>query len=84
MFVSCNTPTSSDALAYAAGAAAAKDGAILLNTLNVEEAERELIKRALEITHNNRTKTAELLGISVRTLRNKLNGARVLDVEERS
>jgi DNA-binding NtrC family response regulator len=79
-----NTPTSSDALAYAAGAAAAKDGAILLNTLNVEEAERELIKRALEITHNNRTKTAELLGISVRTLRNKLNGARVLDVEERS
>jgi DNA-binding NtrC family response regulator len=78
------TPTSTDSLTYAAGAAAAKEGAILLHTLNVEEAERELIKRALEITRNNRTKTAELLGISVRTLRNKLNGARVLDGEERS
>jgi len=71
-------------MAYAEGAAAAKEGAILLTTLNVGEAERELIKRALEITRNNRTKTAELLGISVRTLRNKLNGARVLDGEERS
>ncbi len=47
---------------------------IVLNTLNVEEAERALIKRALEVTGGNRTRTAELLGISVRTLRNKLNG----------
>jgi len=58
-------------------------GAIVLTTLNVEEAERALIKRALELTRNNRTKTAELLGISVRTLRNKLNGARVLEDEPR-
>ncbi|MFN8571775.1 MAG: sigma-54 dependent transcriptional regulator [Gemmatimonadaceae bacterium] len=71
-----NTPRSVDAVG-AAGAANA--GAIVLNTLNVEEAERALIRRALELTKNNRTKTAELLGISVRTLRNKLNGARVLD-----
>lgn len=47
---------------------------IVLTTLNVEEAERALIKRALEVTSGNRTRTAELLGISVRTLRNKLNG----------
>ncbi len=47
---------------------------IMLTTLNVEEAERALIKRALEVTGGNRTRTAELLGISVRTLRNKLNG----------
>jgi DNA-binding NtrC family response regulator len=47
---------------------------IILNTLNVEEAERALIERALELTRGNRTKTADLLGISVRTLRNKLNG----------
>jgi two-component system response regulator AtoC len=33
-----------------------------------------LIERALQATGNNRTRTAELLGISVRTLRNKLNG----------
>jgi DNA-binding NtrC family response regulator len=49
-------------------------GGIVLNTLNVEEAEKALIARALEMTRGNRTKTAELLGISVRTLRNKLNG----------
>jgi DNA-binding NtrC family response regulator len=48
-------------------------GGIVLTTLNVEQAERELIQRALELTSDNRTKAADLLGISVRTLRNKLN-----------
>jgi DNA-binding NtrC family response regulator len=48
--------------------------AIVLTTYNVNEAERILIERALQATGNNRTRTAELLGISVRTLRNKLNG----------
>ena len=52
----------------------APPGGIVLTTLNVEEAERAMIKRALELTSGNRTKTADLLGISVRTLRNKLNG----------
>ena len=47
---------------------------VILETLNVHDAERLLIKRALEVTHENRTKAAHLLGISVRTLRNKLNG----------
>lgn len=48
-------------------------GGIILNTLRVDEAERALIARALELTGDNRTKAADLLGISVRTLRNKLN-----------
>ena len=47
---------------------------VWLGTLNVNEAETTLIQRALEAAGNNRTKAAELLGISVRTLRNKLNG----------
>jgi len=49
------------------------DGADPIATLNLAEAEEILIERALEATGNNRTKAAELLGISVRTLRNKLN-----------
>ena len=43
----------------------------------VADAERVLIERALEAAGNNRTRAAELLGMSVRTLRNKLNGPAV-------
>jgi len=67
-----NRSTPSDGAHVAAPATPA--GGIVLNTLNVEEAERALIQRALELTRGNRTRTADLLGISVRTLRNKLNG----------
>jgi DNA-binding NtrC family response regulator len=57
------------------GAPAAGGGSgIALTSLNVADAERVLIQHALQAADNNRTKAAELLGISVRTLRNKLNG----------
>jgi DNA-binding NtrC family response regulator len=52
----------------------ARDGGIVLHTLDVGEAEAVLIQHALAAAGNNRTRAAELLGISVRTLRNKLNG----------
>ncbi|MES2176578.1 MAG: sigma-54 dependent transcriptional regulator [Gemmatimonadota bacterium] len=48
-------------------------GAVVLTSLNVEEAEQLLIARALQIADGNRTRAAELLGMSVRTLRSKLN-----------
>jgi DNA-binding NtrC family response regulator len=38
----------------------------------VDEAERQLILKTLSSTHNNKTKAAEILGISSKTLQNKL------------
>ena len=39
----------------------------------IYDMERELIFKTLEETGNNKTKAADILGISIRTLRNKLN-----------
>jgi DNA-binding NtrC family response regulator len=38
----------------------------------VDEAERQLIRKTLQSTQNNKTKAAEILGISSKTLQNKL------------
>jgi DNA-binding NtrC family response regulator len=42
----------------------------------VDEAERKLIALTLEHTRNNKTRAAEILGISLKTLHNKLNRMR--------
>ena len=47
--------------------------AVVLTSLDVSEAEDKLIARALDTSGGNRTRAAQLLGMSVRTLRNKLN-----------
>jgi DNA-binding NtrC family response regulator len=46
---------------------------VLKAGLSVSEAEKILIYETLKATDNNKTKAAELLGISIRTLRNKLH-----------
>ena len=38
----------------------------------VDEAERQLILKTLNSTNNNKTRAAEILGISSKTLQNKL------------
>jgi len=52
------------------------DGSVVLTTFNIDEAEATLVERALHATGGNRTKAAELLGVSDRTLRNKLSRQR--------
>lgn len=51
--------------------------------VSLAEAEKQLIFKTLGKTNSNRTKAAEILGISIRTLRNKLNEYRQNgDIEE--
>jgi|GEM_PF-2481370 len=47
--------------------------AFSLAGMSLSEVEKRLILQTLELTANNKTKAANLLGISIRTLRNKLN-----------
>ena len=47
-------------------------GELGADELNLEEMERRLIRRALELTGGNRTEAAKHLGISRRTMQRKL------------
>lgn len=51
------------------------------SVIPIHEMERIMILKGLEQTSGNRTQAAELLGISVRTLRNKINEYRTLGVD---
>ena len=48
-------------------------GGLVTTGMTIQEAERRLILKTLEYTGENRTQAAKILGISIRTLRNKLN-----------
>ncbi|MGD9123638.1 MAG: sigma-54 dependent transcriptional regulator [Desulfarculaceae bacterium] len=67
----------SETLMFEETGAPAPTGTISADQLGLpptlRDAERVLINRALEHTDGNRTHAAKILGISVRTLRNKLN-----------
>jgi two-component system response regulator HydG len=49
-----------------------KEGLMPLETVNMEDAEKEMIKRALVMTQGNREKAAQMLGIGERTLYRKV------------
>ncbi|MFN7672846.1 MAG: helix-turn-helix domain-containing protein, partial [bacterium] len=66
--------------APAGQAAPAPRGAATLVGRRMEEVERELILETLSHCLGNRTRAAEMLGISIRTLRNKLHEYRAAGV----
>jgi two-component system response regulator FlrC len=54
-----------------------QDGNIVIRSgTTVQEMEKALILETLRVNNNNRTEAAKLLGISIRTLRNKLHDYR--------
>ncbi len=53
--------------------AAEIESGLVTTGMTIQEAERRLILKTLEYTGENRTQAAKILGISIRTLRNKLN-----------
>ena len=61
------------ACGHSAVAAANTSAAMEISMQTLREVERQMILRALQANDNNRTHAAEILGISVRTLRNKLH-----------
>ena len=71
---SASPPRDADTPAEAAGTVA-NSGTIQLSSLALQDAEQTLIAAALARTGGNRTQAAALLGISIRTLRYKLNGS---------
>ena len=54
-------------------ASASQEELVIRSGMTVHDMERKLIFETLKSTDNNRTQAAELLGISIRTLRNKLH-----------
>lgn len=71
-----------------AGAQGSPDKGAQVEAVNISggviplhEMERIMILKGLEATSGNRTQAAELLGISVRTLRNKLNEYRSMGID---
>jgi DNA-binding NtrC family response regulator len=48
----------------------------------IDHAERALIELTLQHTRNNKTRAAEILGISLKTLFNKLKGYGAADAED--
>jgi len=71
----------SEALGLSGEAATGPTSPVLAADMTLKDMERELILRKLRRTRGNRTRAASELGISVRTLRNKLNQYHALGVE---
>jgi two-component system response regulator FlrC len=71
----CDEPTTTEPETRTENSAPAQSKTIVFPShgVTIAEMERDLILKTLDDLGGNRTKAAELLGITVRTLRNKLN-----------
>lgn len=76
----CDTPTTGNARDDGDDAALPAAPSMNGPVIPLHEMERIMILKGLEVTSGNRTQAAELLGISVRTLRNKLNEYRGMGI----
>ncbi len=65
--------SAADPVRAGGGAGAGQEAAFSGGVIPLHEMERIMIMKGLEVTSGNRTQAADLLGISVRTLRNKLS-----------
>jgi len=84
-FLSNGVATMAAVAGSAAATAPADDESVRFTVgTTVEEAEKGLILRTLEHTKNNKTRAAEILGISLKTLHNKLKEYGAAKEEEAS
>ncbi len=65
-----------------AGPATTPAPAVPVSVIPIDEMEKQMIEKALEQTQGNKTHAAKLLGISVRTLRNKLHEYKLGSAED--
>jgi DNA-binding NtrC family response regulator len=72
MIFSDQTALSLSSLSLSAAPLANEDSIANSQSLTLRDAERELFRAALAQTNGNRTRTAEKLGVSLRTVRNKI------------
>ena len=82
-----STPSNAGAIAHAAGGNSGSSGAAATfsgaTSLSVEENEKRLLREALLKARGNRTKAAELMGVSRRTLHRKIAQWPELDVTDK-
>jgi DNA-binding protein Fis len=70
--LSTGTALGVQVLDAAEGSASDREGSTLKSGVTLQDMERQLLEKTLEATGGNRTRAAELMGVSLRTVRNKI------------
>ena len=70
--LSTGTALGVQVLDAAEGSASDREGSTLKSGVTLQDMERQLLEKTLEATGGNRTRAAEVMGVSLRTVRNKI------------